>query len=227
MDEYFAAIAAGDVDAVRRGLAADPCLATARDPSGATGVLVAIYRGRSDVAAAIREHHRDLDVFEAAAAGDLDRLRALVEAAPTLANAYAPDGFHPLGLAAFFRHRDVAGWLLEHGADPALPSRNPLRVTALHSAVATDAGPRDMDLVRLLVDAGAPLDAPHGGGGTPLHTAAFIGDVEVVRLLLERGADARVRTDDGRTAAEIARERGHTEVARLLAGSSGGPARPA
>ena len=68
----------------------------------------------------------------------------------------------------------------------------------------------------MLLEAGAPVDVPHLGGGTPLHTAAFVGDPEVLRMLLDRGADPRLTTDDGKTAIDIARERGHAEAAALL-----------
>ena len=127
-----------------------------------------------------------------------------------------PDGFHALGLAAFFRRGDVLRFLIEHGADVAAPARNRLAVTALHSAVATDAAPVDHGIVRTLLDAGAPVNVGHLGGGTPLHTTAFTGDLESARMLLDHGADPHARMDDGRTAVDVARERGNTEVLALL-----------
>lgn len=183
---------------------------------GVSPILEAVYRGRRDVLEQLLAARPALDVFEAAAVGDAARVRELIDAEPALARAYAPDGFHPLGLAAFFRHPDVVRLLLERDTDVAAPARNKLAVTALHSAVATDAAPVDMSIVRMLLEAGAPVNVPHLGGGTPLHTAAFTGDAEVVRLLLDRGADPSLRTDDGKTAVEIARERGHAAVATML-----------
>jgi len=186
-------------------------------------ILDAVYRGKKDVLAELLADRPVLNIFEAAAVGDLARARELIDADPSLVSAYAPDGFHPLGLAAFFRHAGVVRLLLDRGADVAAPAKNKLAVTALHSAVATDPGPVDMSLVRMLLDAGAPVNAPHLGGGTPLHSAAYSGDLDVIRTLLSRGADTWRRTDDGKTASDIARERGHTDAAREL--DHGGPQR--
>lgn len=191
-----------------------------------SAVLRAVYSGHREELAALLATRPTLDVFEAAAIGDAARVRELIDADPTLVNAYASDGFHPLGLASFFRHADVVRLLIERGADVAAPARNPLRVTALHSAVATDAAPVDHEIVRALVAAGAPVNATHQGGGTPLHTAAFTGDLASIEVLLERGADPLLRLDDGKTVIEVAHERGHAEAARLLESALTAPGRP-
>jgi ankyrin repeat protein len=214
--ELFAAIKKGDEAAVDRMLAQEPWLSSAREPGGVSAVLTALYHGRRAIAERILRERPALDVFDAAAAGDTPRLRELLDGDPSLVNSYAADGFHPLGLAAFFRRVDAVRLLLDRGADVAAPARNRLAVTALHSAVATDAAPVDLEIVRMLLDAGAPVNVPHLGGGTPLHSAAFTGDAEVVRTLLDRGADPTLRTDDGKTAIDIARERGHAAVAEML-----------
>lgn len=214
--ELFEAIKKDDREAVERLLAGDAALAAARAPGGVSAVLKAVYYCRSQILAALLARTPELDVFEAAATGNVERVRSLLDRDPALANAFAADGFTPLGLAAFFRHAAVARLLLDRGADPRIAAKNKLAVTPLHSAVATDAAPVDISILRMLLDAGAPVNVPHLGGGTPLHTAAFVGDAEVVRLLLERGCDPSRRTDEGKTAVDIARERGHAGVAEML-----------
>src|SRR5439155_4037813 len=52
------------------------------------------------------------------------------------ANAWAEDGFQPLGLASFFGHVDTARVLVEGGADVNSASRNDFKVMPLHSACA-------------------------------------------------------------------------------------------
>lgn len=210
---FIEAVKAGDRAMVERMLGEDPALAGARDASGTSALLLAHYHGKAEVAEAILARGPALDVFEASAAGDLARVRALVEAEPGLANAVAPDGFSPLGLAAFFRRREIAAYLLSKGADPSAPSRNPMKVTPLHSAVS---GAGDTAIATLLIEAGADVNVAQRHGWTPLHGAAHGGDVEIVTLLIARGADVDARNDDGLTALDMARERRHSEVAALL-----------
>ena len=211
--EFIAAVKQGDRESVERMLGADPALARARDESGVSVVLLAHYHGEPAIGALLAAARDDLDVFEAAAAGDTERLRSLVAADPALANATAPDGFSPLGLAAFFKREDAARALLEHGADPSAPSRNVMKVTPLHSAVA-DGG--NTAIAKMLIAAGAEVNVAQRHGWTPLHGAAATGDVEVVRLLLARGADPHAKHDGGATALDLARENDHSEAAALL-----------
>jgi uncharacterized protein len=151
-------------------------------------------------------------VFEAAAVGRLPRLRELLAREPALANAWAADGFFPLGLACFFRQPEAARLLLEAGADPRAAARNPMRVTALHAVAAA----RLTEVARLLLDRGAEIDARQQAGYTALHAAAQHGDTELVELLLARGADPALRSDDGLDAAGHARAKGHPALAERL-----------
>jgi ankyrin repeat protein len=152
------------------------------------------------------------DVFEAAALGEAGRVTELVEADPGLVNAYAPDGFYPLGLAAFFGQEEVVPILLAHGADVTQWAENAIRVQPLHAAAAGG----DAEIARLILDAGAPVNQAQSGGYTALHAAAFHGNRELAELLLDRGGDRSATLDDGRTPADVAREKGHADIAALL-----------
>jgi ankyrin repeat protein len=187
--DLFAAIQKGDTARVAAILDAEPGLASARR-QGAPALLIARYHGRHDIVALLRARLSALDVFEAAALGDIARLTALLDADPDLVNAVAEDGFGPLGLASFFDHEPAVRLLLARGAQVAQASANAMRVMPLHSAAAA----RSVPLARLL-----------------------LGQMELIELLLRYGANPVIQDADGRSAADHARSRGHEDDARRLA----------
>jgi ankyrin repeat protein len=212
--EIFEAIDARDAERAGALAAADPAVLGARSDDGTSPLLYARYRGLHDVVDALRRPDVELDVFEAAALGDVDRVRELVDADPSLANGHAPDGFHALGLAAFFGQPEVVRLLLERGADVDRVAMNAqIRTTALQAAAASG----DFESARLLLDAGADPNRTQPGGFTALHAAAANGDEPLAGLLLAHGADRHARIDDDRSSAEIAADHGHAELAALLA----------
>ncbi len=148
------------------------------------------------------------------------RVRALISADPRLVHAVGPDGFGPLGLAAFFGHAATVELLLAHGADPAKASANGMKVMPLHAAAAA----RSVPIARVLIAAGAPLDARQGSGEsgfTPLMEAALNGQEEMVELLLRHGANPDLRDDKEMSAADHARANGHDALAQRLDEAAG------
>lgn len=208
----FEAIDGGDEGRVL-GLVSDaPALAGARDAAGVSAVLRARYRAERGMVDAILAAHPELDVFDAAALADLDRLGGLLTADPALARARSGDGFTALHLASYFGGADAARRLLEGGADPNAVAGNPMRVTPLHSAVSA----RREDVIVLLLEAGADPNVRQQAGWTPLHGAAHNGHLSVVDRLLDAGADPSAASDDGRTPLDMAEEAGHPDVAGRL-----------
>ena len=216
MKTFFEAVKAGRGDEVKAALERSADLARQRDEASLSPILVALYHGHADVAHAIAERVPDLDIFEAAALGDMPRVRQILGADSASANTYNVDGFTPLGLAAFFKRRDAVPILLAAGADPNAPSRNRSRFAPLHSAAATNGGAVDLEIVRALIAAGADVNARSGQGTTALHTAAFVGDGALAGYLLAAGGDRTLESDDGETPGDIATQRGHANVAALL-----------
>jgi uncharacterized protein len=151
-------------------------------------VLLAIYRGDRDEAERLAAS-RELDVFEASALGHTERLRELLDADPSLANAWADDGFQPLGLASFFGHADAARLLVERGAEVNSPSRNQMKVMPLHSASAAQDPEVRYEIAKLLLDAGAEPNARQQDDYTPLMAADQHGDARLRELLVGHGAD--------------------------------------
>lgn len=207
------AVKAGDADGLRSILQSDADAAGARTEGGDSPLLMALYHGRRDLAELILAHGRRLDAFEAAALGDVERLRAELDGEPGAITRYSSDGWTPLHLAAFFGHTDAVRLLLERGADVRALSINQMRNMPLHAALA---GPMGMDGIRLLVEAGADVNARQHGGYTALHSAAQNGRMDVIDLLLDHGADANAATEDGRRPIGFARDRGHAQVVEHL-----------
>lgn len=178
----------------------------------ASPLLQALYRGDVNAVAAIRAETPELDLFEAAALGDVTRVRTLLDRAPEAVNTRAPDGFPAVGLAAFFGQEAAVELLLQKGADPNAAAANSMRVTALHAAVAG----RHTDIALALLRHGADPNAVQQGGWTPLHQAADHGDAALVRALLDAGASSSATNDAGVTAKSLAEQKGHAEVIALL-----------
>ena len=61
------------------------------------------------------------------------------------------------------------------------------------------------EVVALLLENGADVNAKSRDGGTALHAAAFLGRAETAKLLLEKGADTTLRNNMGGTAIEGAK----------------------
>jgi ankyrin repeat protein len=214
--DFLAALKSGDLERLRALLANEPDLLNARSESGLSPVLLALYHGQPQAARLVIEHGAVLDLFEAAAAGEQPRVEALLEADPGAINAHAPDGFTPLGLAAFFGHQALVERLLANGADPNVGSSNNMRVMPLHSAAANRDPAVAHAIAALLLDYGAEVNARQEGGYTPLHEAASSGKLELARLLLLFGADPSLAADDGSLPAALAARHGRHEVVRLL-----------
>jgi ankyrin repeat protein len=161
-------------------------------------ILQAAYRGQDDVVRSLLAERPELTLFEAAVVGDEPRLRELLDAGAGVDD-WSPDGFTPLQLAAHFGHAGLVSLLAERGADVEAVSRNPMAVRPIHAACSAGR----VDAARVLLDAGADVNAAEHGGYTPLHLALGNGNEELAQLLLERGADPDARLDDGRTPADL------------------------
>ena len=208
--ELIEAVQRGDADAVRAMLAADLDLANTRK-DGQSLLLSARYRNDIAMTEALRSTGRALDIFEAAAFDDADRLRELLAADPALAMAWSPDGFTALHLAAFFGGVDGARRLVDAGADLDVYSRNDFHVAPLHSAAAGREA-----VARLLVQRGAQLNVAQRHGWTPLHSATNNGYAALVDQMLAAGADANATNDDGVTALDLACKGGHQAIVERL-----------
>ncbi|EPS25382.1 hypothetical protein PDE_00315 [Penicillium oxalicum 114-2] len=84
--------------------------------------------------------------------------------------------------------------------------------TALHIATAHDR----VDIVQLLLQHNASINACSDGGWTPLHNACERGHEAIVRILLRAGANINSQLLNGVTPLHLAAQGGHTEVVKCL-----------
>lgn len=133
-----------------------------------------------------------LHTIRAIRAGDIALLESLLQANPEIASSRLgglAGGRTPLHVATdwpgFFPHAPrVVGLLIDAGAEVDVRGEDGSGETPLHWTANSD----DQAVARVLIDAGADIEAPAGSIGTPLDNAVGYGCWNVARLLLERGA---------------------------------------
>ena len=208
--DIFSAISSGDVGNVKQLIAQHRDVAHTRNQAGVSALMQARYENKMEIVELLRHAGGELDVFEAAALGDVSRLRMLLAGDPPLVKKQSSDGFTPLHLACFFCQPEAAQLLLQNGADANAVS--PGRIAVIHSAAAS----RSAAMVKLVLQAGANPNLQQQGGYTALHEAAMHNSLERAQALLAAGADPAIRSDDGLTAAEMAAQKGNREVLGVL-----------
>ncbi len=208
--EAFDAVKGGDADRLDELLAADPALAAARDETGVSLLMQALYHRQTEAARRLLRTGLELDLFEAASLGRLERVEEL--ATLEAVGLFSADGFTALHFAAFFGQPEVIESLLRHRPALNVPARNAMAVAPLNSAVASGSA----GSVALLLAAGADADFPQREGFTPLMGAAFAGNEEMVEALLAAGADPTLTNAEGKSAADLAEAQGHPGLAVKL-----------
>ena len=209
---FFQAVQSGNTGKVEALLDSNASLATAKNEKGQSAVLMAVYTGRKEIRDLLLARGVALELHEAAAAGQLARVKEIVEEDPALAKSFSPDGFPVFALPAVFGQLEVAEYLLGKGADVNAAATNGTGYNALTGAVASG----HTSIVAWLLANGAEPNYRYGAGYSPLLTAAANGHLGIVSLLLASGADLHAKANDGKTALSFAEQRGHAEVTEFL-----------
>lgn len=194
-------------------------------------------------------------VLKAAAAGDIGEIERLAAAGADL-NTCDPRGRTPLMVAAHLGYHDAARALIAAGADINLLDKDRYDVITI-AAVADDAemiriavaGGGDAtqitsrydgtaliaaahlghdEVVRTLIESGAPLDHVNNLNWTALIEAIVLGDggqrhTETVRALVAAGADVNLPDGNGIRPLRLALQRGYQAMAEILKNNGGKP----
>lgn len=184
----------GDVEAVREALDAGADL-EARDGQGCTALLLATHGNNVDAARELIEAGADVNAKDAmqdsaylyAGARGLDEILALTLAHGADLHSTNRYGGTALIPAAERGHVATVRTLLRAGV--AVDHVNRLHWTALLEAILLgDGGPRHVQIVQLLLDAGANPELADGDGITPLAHARQRGYTNIETLLRQHGA---------------------------------------
>jgi len=126
----------------------------------------------------VTDYH-DGALYRACSHGHLEIVKALIKAGAKI-NPLKEGETGPLHMACFHGHTEVAKTLIEEGALVNTPHSE--GNTALFFALKYPA------IMKLLIDAGANVNAQNGGNEKPLNIAVKIDNIEAVKLLLENKA---------------------------------------
>ncbi|MBK6293812.1 MAG: ankyrin repeat domain-containing protein [Rhodoferax sp.] len=114
----------------------------------------------------------------------------------------------PLMLASLKGQLAVCEQLIAKGASVNKPGWTPLHYAATHGHI---------DVMNLLLEHHAYIDAASPNGSTPLMMAALYGTPAAVKVLLEAGADPLLKNTQGLSAIDFANRDQRTESAQLIA----------
>src|SRR5881409_3586782 len=192
---FIDAIKAGEFERVKAMVSAEPALIDARGRTGESAILTAVYHRQKEIVNLLVARGATLTLFEACAAGEVERAERLMAGDGSTINAFSADGWTPLHLAAFFGHARIAEMLLGQGADITARSRNSTGNTALHAALA---GNHKL-VAGLLLGHGADVNAADAAGWRPLHLAAANNNLDAIKALVAQGADVAAGNGEGLT----------------------------
>jgi len=227
----------GKVDAVRFLLDRGANLEAKDGHTNRTALMFAALRRRKEVVDLLVSCGAKVDIHTAAAIGDLDRVKAFLDAEPALVGARGAEGATPLHYAST---PEMARLLLDRGADPGARDEHRHRTTlfwamwrpGVGKVIAEKMGVDDIftacvfgetarvaELMKADPKVAATRsgpDHPIGQGFIPIVMAASRGKAEVVKALLAGGADPNALDRRGVTALHHAAGEGDLELVRLL-----------
>lgn len=155
--DIFELIDRRDVEGLRAFLSIEPSATGQRDPQGLSVLMRAFYRG-PDIVALVRAADPPLDEWDRILIGEAKHLPKH--------DAWSPDGFTPLHIAAYAKNLAAMRALLAAGADPNVIAKAPFaKVTPLGTCAFVNA----LDCAKELLAHGADPTIPNGS--SPIDTA--------------------------------------------------------
>ena len=183
-------------------------------------------------------------IHDAAANGDLDAVKKILEQDPRLINQDDKYEWHPIFHAGLRRHYDVVKYLIDCGADLAahdgyaihyageVPgNKEVVSLLIMYGGLDAHAKPSNETARQfiyavflanvsrvnaMLRDNPKLVEERYACGDTALHHATRNGDLEIVEQLVSSGADVNVTSDHGHFPLYCAAGHGHVETTQYL-----------
>lgn len=156
---------------------------------------------------AVEEERGDTGLIIAVREGSMEVFGVLMNARDIALEASAKNGDTALMIACFKGNRPAVDALLAKGAEVNRPGWTPLHYAASIG---------NNELVKILLDRSAYIDAESPNKTTPMMMAARGGHILTVKLLLDEGADATLKNDLGMSAIDFAEKFNHKDIAEGL-----------
>lgn len=191
----------------------------------------AAYSGNSDLITLLLAHGANPNirnmfgrtaVHDAILSGSIKTLEVLLRAKPDL-NIVDNDGQTPLFVAICNKSVQAVNMLLQAGANPNISSKT---ISPLHKATHL----AEYEIMSLLIQYGACVNAQNFLGKTPLHDAILCATkipeeqhVAIVKMLLKFGADKNAKDHEGATPLFRAAQTDFTQIAQELLDAQADP----
>ncbi len=226
--EIHNAIYLGDLNKVRSLLAADSTLLESKDVNGKTPLNFACFMRRDgfsresgiakfliDMGANVNAKSNDgFTPLYGSCTGpgpDFDLIKNLVAKGADV-NTKENFGGTPLREVVVSGDLEVAGFLIEHGAD-VNDDGGSWDSNLLNLAISFNT---DTRMTKLLIESGAKLTRKDPSGNSLLHIAAMRGFSDLIKFLIEKGIDVNAVNNNNHTALYYAAKHGYRRAADAL-----------
>ncbi len=192
--------------------------------TGKTALILASERGHIEIVKLLVNSGATVDAEDnskktalmwASQGGNIEVAKFLIDSYANV-NALDNDGKIVLFYACRNFNIEMMKLILDNGGKNYINFSDHSQWTVLIYVSMSYIGGRSADMVQLLIDYGADVNARTRDSWTALSMASRGGNTEVVKVLLAAGADVNIRHQHGFTALSSASQNGHTEIANLL-----------